>query len=158
MYKKIQNPEDELLFTHAHQRELEKPNPVLLDSVARAEMYIANTFVHLHEEAIHALMLSTRGVLLESRKILPAPFRLKELTPNLLISHVIQASATRLILVYHQPSKNIALHDANLLAACQLKSTLLEYSLLLDDFFLTRKTAGKSKHVATTSLARLGLV
>ncbi len=162
MYKKITNIDDELLFTHAHQRELEKPNPVILDSIARAELYIANTFIHLKHEAIHALMLSTRSVLLESRPILTGKFSLKELTTNLLISHIIQANATRLILIHHNPRGSLSIKDKHLLEATRIKDRLLEYSIWLDDFFLITKadTANNSGYnrMNTTSLARLGLV
>ncbi len=158
MYKKILNPDDELLFTHAHQRELEKSNPVILDVPGRAEMYIANTMVHLREETIYGLMLSTNHVLLETRPILCGKFSLKELTHSLVISHVIQASATRLILVHHNPTGKLSLRDKHLLEAVRLKDTLLSYSLLLDDFFLISKTGGNGTQMNTTSLARLGLV
>ena len=158
MYKKIINPDHELLFTHSHQRELEKPNPIILNSIARAEMYIANTFVHLREQAVYGIMLSTRQVLLETRPILCGKFSLKDLSHGLIIGHVIQANATRLILVHHNPAGEISVKDKHLLQACRLKETLLEYSLLLDDFILVSKTSGNGNQMSTMSLARLGLV
>ena len=95
---------------------------------------------------------------LESRLILCGKFSLKDLTHGLIIGHVIQANATRLILVHHNPAGDVSLKDKHLLEACWLKEKLLEYSLLLDDFILVSKTSGNGSQMNTMSLARLGLV
>ena len=158
MYKKILNADADLLFTHQQQRELQKPNPVILDNIARTEMYLTNTFAQIQQEGIYGLLLSTRSVLLEACPIMAGKNCLTELTLQHLLGSIIEASATRIILVHHQPMKTMPISKEHQHRAAQIKNQLLDYSLLLDDFFLITKTDNSHYPINTTSLARLGWV
>jgi len=167
MYKKITNTEGELLFTHQQQTQLQPPNPLLLDPDRKAEQYIANTFPHINQQGIYGIMLSSQQNHLETRQIENASCTLNQLTKQTVLSHMIQTSALRIIVVHHNPtSTNLFQGGTTLLDANILKMDLLEYSLLLDDIFIINKAqyptqANENKHrhnLRTTSLARMGLV
>ena len=49
MYKKIDEDEDNLLFTPRHHKNRLPTNPVILDTDRLAELYIANTFISLRK-------------------------------------------------------------------------------------------------------------
>ena len=158
MYKKILNADADLLFTHQQQREFEKPNPVVLDNIARTEMYLTNTFAHVKQTGLYGLMLSTRSTLLEACPIITGENCLTELTLQHVLGSMIEASATRIILVHHQPITTKPITNEHQHRAAQIKNQLLEYSLWLDDFFLINRTDNKSYPINTTSFARLGWV
>ena len=158
MYKKINVDDEELLFTHQHQEVFQKPNAQLLDTMLKAEQYIATTYQHHRHAGVHALLLSTQQHLLQVSTLLSGHFNFKDLTSSLLVRHLIQANATRLILVYCNPTGKTVVRDHQLLGANLLKHELLEYSLWLDDFFIISRPEPGDHHMQTTSLARLGVV
>ncbi|WP_196160294.1 JAB domain-containing protein [Reinekea sp. G2M2-21] len=158
MYKKINLDDEELLFTQQHQSLFQKPNAVLLDTDTKARQYIANTFNHTQKPSVHGIMLTTTQHLIETKTLLAEPFSLKAITPRLILNHVIQANATRLILVVCHPASEFTARDQQSVKVSHLRQALFDYSLWLDDVFVITQGKEGERERTITSLTGLGFV
>ncbi|MDX1474361.1 MAG: hypothetical protein R3309_09330 [Reinekea sp.] len=158
MYRKISVGDEELLFTHRHQEAFQKSDSVLLDTRLKAEQHIADAQHRFIKTGVYGLMLTTSQHLIETRTLLNVPSSLKALTTGRLLKHIIQANATRLILVCSNPAGELNLPEAQRQEASRIKYTLLEFSLWLDDVFIVNKPTGKPDRMKLTSLASMGVI